>query len=257
MNLKINLIDLEKMLNEKPLREYAVAVIDNRPPDLPKIPLICKNHPGFIWINKFEIGYVPVEREKLEKIFFKYGIEVKNSWIAVFNHHDLQKPYLKFKNKVECYEFSHIDSLAYKAFCHADANFLSHMLSKTFYKYDKVELVKANLSKDKIKELQNKHWIFKEFFEKIEGVGEEESLIYYIALAFAEGKIIPDPKRYRPEVHDKLFKIGIPVDQYAIPAIFKEVEIKTGTKLDKEVTKRMMEKKLNWRKEIERLKKES
>ena len=249
--LNVNLKKLVQMFEMEPKRKYAVVVIDNAPPLQPQLPLIGKS---FIWIAK--VGFIPTGRSELERLFQSYGIQVEQDQpIAVFHHHDFSEPYLRFKEKVECYEFSHTDSIAYRAFCHADANLLSHMLGGTFRKYDKVILAKVGLPKDEIEELRRKHWFFKEL-KKLKGVGEEESMIYATALEFTGGKIVPDPRRYRPEVHDQLIKAGVPTDQYAIPAMFKEVEIQTGTKLDEEVAKRMLEKKMDWQKEIERLKKE-
>ena len=114
--------------------------------------------------------------------------------------------------------------------------------------------MKAGLSTDEIEELINKHWIFRVFWCILEGFGEEESMIYYIALKFAGNKIIADPKRYRPEAHDELIKAGIPVDQYAIPALFKDVEIKTGTNLDKKLAEWILENKKDWHNSIEKMK---
>jgi len=248
----INLKWLVKMFEVKPEKNYAIAVIDNAPPSQPQLPLIGKN---FLWIRKVEA--IPTRRKELEKLFSSYGIRVeKEQPIAVFHHHDFREPYFQSEEEVEFYEFSHTGSIAYTAFCHADATLLSHMLSGTFHRYDKVILVKANFSEAEIAELQSRHWISREF-KKLEGVGEEESLIFSIALQLTGGRIVPDPRRYRPEVHDELIKAGIPMDQYAIPALFKEVEIQTETNLDAEVAKRMREKQTNWQKELERLKREA
>lgn len=261
--LKINLKGLVEILGWESTKKYAVAIIDNSPPSQPKLPLIGRN---FIWVAK--MGSIPTGRKELEELFLMYGIKVeKDQWIAVFHHHDFREPYLQCEEKVEYYEFSHTGSIAYRAFCHADANLLSHMLSGTFRKYDKLILMKAGLSENEMEELQ-KYWIFK--FEKLEGIGEQEFLSEYIqvelegfdkenimlcsiALKLTGGKIVPDPKRYKPEVHDELFKSEMTVDQYAIPAMFRDVEIQTGTKLDDEVAKRMLGKKTDWQKEIERL----
>lgn len=245
----LNLKELAEIFEMEAEKKYAVAVIDNASPSQPRLGR------NFVWICK--IDPIPTGRKELEELFSRYGIKVeKDQSIAVFHHHDFREPYLQFKENVECYEFSHTDdSIAYRAFCHADANLLSHILSGTFRKYDKIRLVKAELSENEIGELQ-KYWIFKEI-KKSEGVGEEESILYSIALELAGGKIVPDPKRYKPEVHNELIKTGIPTDQYAIPAMFKEVEIQTGIKkLDEEVAKRMIEKKTDFQKEIERLEKD-
>jgi hypothetical protein len=249
----ITLWELLQLLKKRPLKEYAIVVIDNAPPLRPQLPLKGKN---FIWIQKS--GPIPTARKDLEEIFQKFDLYVKKDQpIAVFHHHDFQKPFFATEEKVEFYEFSHSDTLAYKAFSHADASFLSHMLSRTFHQYEKVILVKTNLSDDEIRELQKKHWIFElPLAPKEAKVGKEDFLIYTLALSLSGGKVIPDPKRYRPEDHDQIIREGIPVDMYAIPAMFKKVEIRTGTYLDQKIVKKMKEKIREWQKEIKKLQKE-
>lgn len=249
--LFLNLKELKKILEAKAEKNYAIAVIDNYPPSDIKLPLIA---PNFIWIKK--TISIPTQRKELEKLFSRYGLEIgKNQPIAIFHHHDLPEPYLhSLKEKIEYYEFSHTDSIAYIAFYHADANLLSHILTRTFHKYDKVILVKSNLSQKEIEKIKT-HWAFNIHFEKTERFNEEELLIYHIALKFTGNAIIPDPGRYKPEVHDELINLEIPTDQYAIPALFKNIDIKTGTKLDKKFSREMKKLEKVWRETIETLKK--
>jgi hypothetical protein len=242
MKIKVNL-NLKELLSiilqTEPRRRYAVAVIDNTPPTEPQLPLIGKD---FIWIHKIEQS-IPMNQELLEKLFLSYDIKIEEGQsIAVFHHHDLSKSYVRIKN-TEYYEFSHVPGLTYEAFCHADTTLLSHMLSKTFHKYDKVKLVKAGLAKSEVQEIQKKYWIFetKETLEEKE-ISKEEFTIYSVALKLAGSNIVPDLKRYRPKIHNKLIKTGLK-DQYAIPAMFKEIEIETGTRLDEKIVKRIKLKK--------------
>lgn len=251
--LRVNLKDLAEMISVVVDPMYAIAVIDNWPPETPRLPVVAQN---FIWIRKK--GAIPTKREDLERLFSNYDVKVgKDQPIAVFHHHDFGIPYLQFKGGVEAYEFSHIETLVYGAFCHADAALISLLLSRKFHEYDKVIIVKANLSPEEMQALRSRHWVFSYQVDvnKVKEVGEEEFMIYSIALTFSGGSIILDPRRYRPELHEELTKLAFPVDQYAIPAMFKYVEIQTGVKkLDEEVAQRMQGREAEIKRELQRLK---
>lgn len=257
--MSILTVDLKGFVEElarEPEKRYAVAVIDNAPPrDL--LPLIGDN---FLWVRK--TGSVPTNREDLVSLFNSYQLNVgEEQPIAVFHHHDLDEPYLEFEGGVECYEFSHSSALSYEAFCHADTTILSHMLSKTFYGHDRVVLIKADIDDAEIEGMQQQHW-FLQFEEwdhrdmKELGVGLEDFALYRTARMFGSGRVIPDPKRYQPDVHDKIFELGLAVDQYAIPAMFKFVEIQTGTDLDRKIVHRISETQTSWQEQVKEVKKE-
>ena len=116
--LTINLKQLARILETQPLKNYAVAIIDNFPPTHPWSPWVGNK---FIWIEK--TNSLPMKRKELEKLFSRYGIKVEKEWICIFHHHDLKEPYLKQgKKKIEYYEFSHVEnSIAYIAMNLKDA----------------------------------------------------------------------------------------------------------------------------------------
>lgn len=241
--MKLNLKELVKLLSQKPKECYTVAVIDNSPPMEPKLPVV---KPNFLWIEEEMIKEkgirLPASREKLIKLFSSYGVKIRDK-IAIFHHHNVyvRKPYFRSSDDVEYYEFSHCSSFSYKCFKHGDADMLSHMLSRSFHYVDEI-ILQTGLKDDEIIELQRKFWYINLEKKKNE-VDLESQIIHELALEMGPHKVIPDPKRYRPEDHDELIEeAGLYVDQYAIPALFKRISTHTGNVLDKkvkEITKRL------------------
>ena len=251
--LNLNLKELVRSLDQEPQRQYVVAVIDNAPPGKLPLPFTGEN---FIWVHK--MGSLPMGRKELLQLFRGYDVEVGDRHIAVFHHHDLKKSYEEHDG-VDYYEFSHTDALAYRAFEQADSNLLSHMLSRSFHRYDQVILVKAGIPQSEIREMQKVYWylrlsgdIEQEMQEK--GVDLESYVLYRLALEMGSGSVVPDPKRYRPEVHDELLKAGMPIDMYAIPSLFLKVLIQTDAPiLDAEVRRRAFKQEADWQKTAEQL----
>jgi|GEM_PF-6593981 len=252
----LDLKGLVAALNVEPARKYTVAVIDNAKPQFD--PVVGED---FLWISSRH--GVSTSRSEISELFRAYGIMVmKNKPIAVFHHHDFNRPYFRIddpEGTIEYYEFSHVSSISYEAMCKGDAKLISHLLSKTFYKYEKVVLRKVGLADEEVDELCSGHWLLEFLIRDLpheyrqENLSKEEMILLSLAFRIAESKVVADPKRYRPKDHDVLIEAGVPVDQYAIPALFPEVELQ-GTRFDGFVKKAYEKRQEEWQRELENIK---
>lgn len=232
----LNLFDLVEILTKPAKTQYLVAVIDNSAPK--GVPIYGKN---FFWIPK--AGAIPKTRLDIEGVSRISGLNPQpDQQIVILNHHDFGISYIKLDSNLEAYEFSHIDTALYRAMLKGDANFISHMLSKTLHQV-KVTLKTDGLSQPAIEELKRSHWIF----DGLADCNDESTLVYKVAEFLSGGSIVADPKRYRPGDHDRLVKSGITTDQYAVPAIFSEIEIHTGSDIDQTFAKAIKSKTENWK----------
>lgn len=114
------------------------------------------------------------------------------------------------------------------------------MISKRFYKYDKVVIKKNNFSVEELNHLKKDLWMLK----LIESDGfrdrfdEESIMIYSIARLFYGKKVTVDPKIYDYDLDnldinsDEIFKFAVCLEQN-IPAFFPiSLEIRTNSELD-------------------------